>query len=345
MPDSFVDFLDRYGNSNPPEMIYRDGEDPIKWQKRLKSKLKRLMEPVPQRVKPEVQVVSSEKLVDHTRTLVRVPVNEFSTLTAYLLIPHGVHRNGKRAGIVVLHGHSTYGIDSICGVVEGTGEDSGRCAYALHAVKVGYVVIAPAWWGWRGRDGHRGLIGQDDKCNRVQTAASMYGLNVLALHIQDGQAALDVLTSLPEVDADRVGCLGNSYGGRMTMWLSIFDKRVKTCVVSGAMNTFRERSLKLSSCGIQYPYGLLRHADVPELLSLIAPRPMQLQSGAIDTLITCADRDKIEKTVRNMYKQLSAEAKLDHVIHPEGHLLVWEKASPFLSKHLNDNAEPARNPN
>lgn len=118
------------------------------------------------------------------------------------------------------------------------------------------------------------------------------------------------------------------------MWLSIFDQRIRACVPAGCMNTFRERSLKLSSCGIQYPFGLLRYGDVPELFSLIAPRPMQLQVGAQDALITPADRDAMERTVRNAYRRLDAEDKLDYALHPEGHILLWDRAAEFLNGHL-----------
>jgi dienelactone hydrolase len=165
-------------------------------------------------------------------------------------------------------------------------------------------------------------------------AASMYGLNVLDLHIQDAQAALDLLASRPEVDAARIGCIGNSYGGRTTMWFTLFDERIRACVASGCMNTFRERSLKLSSCGIQFLPGLLQYGDVPELFSLIAPRPMQLQAGEGDALITPSDRDQIARTVRHAYEALGATDRFSYVLHGEGHLLLWEPANAFLEQHL-----------
>ena len=65
------------------------------------------------------------------------------------------------------------------------------------------------------------------------------------------------------------------------MWCTIFDPRIVACVASGCMNTFRERSQKLSSCGIQYPFGLLQYGDVPELFSLIAPRPLCTDNAAM----------------------------------------------------------------
>ena len=332
--ESFIDFLDEYGKAHPPAMLYQQGEDFAAWQARFRGKLGSLRGPRPDRVEPVAEVVESVTLGDHTRQLLRIPVSEFSTLVAYLLVPHDLPAGERRPGLIVSHGHAPYGIDSVCGVRGMDEDDNARRAYALSAVQAGYVVLAPAWWGWAGRDGHLDGVGRRDKCNVIQMAAAMYGINVIDLHIQDGQAALDVLAARPEVESDRIGCIGNSYGGRTTMWLTIFDERIKACVPSGCMNTFRERSRKLSSCGIQYLNGILQYGDVPELFSLIAPRPMQLQAGEGDGLITPADRDAMEATVRNAYCQLGAEDNFEYALHSEGHLLMWSLAEPFLAKHL-----------
>ncbi len=334
LKESFSDFLDSYGSVHSPRMVYHEGEDFAEWQIRFREKLESLRGPLPERVDPEVEVIESISAENHTRYLLRVPVSEFSNLVAYLLMPHDLSPGERRPGLIVSHGHVKYGIDTVCGV-EGTDEDdNAQRAYGLFAVRAGYVVLAPAWWGWRGRDGHLNLVGGRDRCNVIQMAAAMYGMNVIDLHIQDGQAALDVLASRSEVDRGRLGCIGNSYGGRTTMWLSIFDNRIRVCIPAGCMNNFRERSLKLSSCGIQYLPGILRYGDVPELFSLIAPRPMQLQSGENDPLITPEDRDRMEATVRRTYQLMDAEGSFDYVLHPGGHLLLWNPALSFLEEHL-----------
>ena len=332
--ESFIEFLDAYGASHPPEGVYREGEDFAQWQRRFREKVESLRGPLPDRIAPEAEVVESVEAEGHTRHLLRIPVSKISTLVAYLLVPHGIPSGERRPGLIVSHGHAAYGIDAMCGLQGMDEGDNARRAYALPAVQAGYVVLVPAWWGWQGRDGHLHRVGRRDKCNTIQVAASMYGINVIDLHIQDGQAAVDVLAARPEVDPDRIGCIGNSYGGRTTMWLTLFDDRIKACVPAGCMNTFRERSLKLSSCGVQYPFGVLRYGDVPEVFSLIAPRPMQLQAGAQDALITPSDRDAMQKTVRRAYQLLGAEANFDYALHPEGHLLLWDLAGPFLEKHL-----------
>ena len=331
--ESFTDLIRAYGTRYPPKMCYQEGGNFAQWQTEFRAKLSQLRGPVPKRVALDVHVVETVEESDHRRHLLHIPVNSFSALVAYLLVPHLSGRE-KRPGLLVSHGHAPYGIDSVCGVRGMDEGDGDRRAYALFAVRCGYVVLAPAWWGWAGRDRHLDRVGRRDKCNVIQMAAAMYGLNVLSLHIQDAQAAVDVLASRPEVDAGRIGCIGNSYGGRTSMWFAIHDERIVACVASGCMNTFRERSQKLSSCGIQYLPGLLQYGDVPELFSLISPRPMQLQAGEGDALITPSDRDMIEGTVRKAYQRLGAEDNFSYVLHGKGHRLLWEPAVAFLEQYL-----------
>ena len=331
---SFIDFLDAWGGDNPPSMLYREGDDFAAWQERFRDAVASLLRPVPGRAPAEPEIIETVDEPDHVRHTLSIPVSAFSSVPAYLLVPRDLAPGERRPGLLVLHGHMTYGIDSLVGLRPHENEGE-RKYYALFAVRSGYVALVPALWGWPGRDGHLGFVREGfDKCNQIQMAAGMYGLSLTGLHIQDLQASLDALAARPEVDGSRLGCMGNSTGGRMTMWLAAFDERVRACVPAGCMNHFRERSLKLTSCGIQYPYGLLRYGDVPEVFSLIAPRAVQLQAGTRDALINDADRDHIERTVRKAYRELGAAENYDYQLFEDGHILRWDLAEPFLKKCL-----------
>lgn len=338
MNDSFVDLLNLYGEAHPPSMRYHDGDDFAEWQQRFRNTVLTLRGHLPERVRgAEPEVLEEMDAGDHTRIRMRLPVSEVASPPVHLLVPKGIQAGDLRPGLVVYHGHES-NIDAICGVGDplhgGDEGDHARRAYARLAVEAGYTVLALPLWGWAGRDGHGDLVGGRDGCNVIGMAGGMYGINPLGLHLQDGEAALDYLAARDDVDEARLGCLGNSTGGRNTMWLAAMDERVKACVPSGCMNTFRERSLKLSSCGIQYFPGLLQYGDVTELFSLIAPRAMQLQAGEGDGLITTSDRDSIERDVRAAYGSLEAENRFDYVLHGHGHLLEWEAARRFLEEHL-----------
>ena len=333
-PADFAAFLEAYGRRYPPCLTLDAAGDVRQWQRRFRAAVDSLRGPVPERVDLRPEVLEETVLADHRRLLVRVAVSDLISLPAYVLLPAGLAPGERRAGLVALHGHVRYGMESICGVRGMDEGDLARRAYGLAAVRAGYVVVAPAWWGWPQRDGHLERVGTRDRCNVIQMAAAMYGLNVLDLHIQDGQAAVDLLAGLDAVDAARIGCLGNSYGGRTAMWLTLFEPRIRACVPAGCMNTFRERSAKLASCGIQYLPGLLRYGDVPEVFALIAPRPMQLQAGNGDGLITPADRDAMLASLRRVYAACGRPDHLDYVLHDQGHMLVWDEALPFLNRHL-----------
>jgi len=331
----FADFLKEYGQANPPQLCYKSSDDFVQWQSNFFNQLKKLQGPVPERIPLQAKLIKEVRENDHMRYLYHIQVNTFSTLPVYLLVPHNIKAQEKRPALLALHGHCTLGIDTVAGVRGmNQGDDSLR-SYGLFAAQSGYIVVTPAWWGWPGRDKHLEQIGsQRDRCNVIQMAASMYGINVLTLHLQDAQAAVDFLYEQEQVDCERIGCLGNSYGGRTAMWSTIFDQRIKACVAAGCMNTFRERSTKLSSCGIQFFPGLLQYGDVPELFSLIAPRPLQLQSGLKDQLITASDRDEMLKVVKEGYKHTGQSENLDYYSHKGGHLLIWKAAEKFFNRYF-----------
>ena len=334
--DAYTDLISALPDPPSPSAACGTADELLSWQAEFHTVLAELRGWLPERVEPRMEILSQTEEADHRRLTVRIEVSDLTSVVAYLLIPADLKVGERRPGVVALHGHYRHGIDSICGgrIEPDDPENNERHAYGLHAVREGYVVLAPALWGWPGRDGHLALIGNRDRCNTIQMASAMYGVNPVDLHIQDAMATLDALCQRPEVDAERIGALGNSTGGRMTMWLALTDDRVRACVPSGSMNHFRERSQALKSCGIQAPFGLLRHGDVPDLFCLIAPRPMQLQAGEHDSLITPAHRDAMHEQVRRAYDLLGAGDQLDYILHGGGHLLDWSLAAPFLRQHL-----------
>ena len=332
---SFLEFIRAHGEAKPPELRYRPGGDFAAWRSLFIERIGELLGPVPPRVEPTLTVSSTTHLEDHVRHEACLEVSELMRVPVYLLVPGDLAEGERRPGVVALHGHIAYGAQTVAGLDNEEVADKPYRAVGLHAVRSGYVVLAPACWGWPGRDGHVAEVPAGrDKCNAIEIAAQMYGLNLLALHLQDAQACLDLLARRPEVDDDRLGCIGNSTGGRMAMWLAALDERVQACVAAGCMNTFRERSLKLRACGIQYPPGLLRLADVPEVFAAIAPRALQLQADYDDPILNRADIDAIHATVRSAYGDAGAADRLDFVAHHEGHRMVWERAAPFLREHM-----------
>ena len=148
---------------------------------------------------------------------VRVPAN--------LFVPDGIQPGEKRAGIVVPCGH--------------TGNAKGADMYqraCVVAVKAGFVVLIFDPFA-QGERMVRGRLCGDH--NQVGTLAALLGGSMARYRTWDAMRSLDYLALRPEVDAKRLGCMGQSGGGTMTSWIMCLDDRVRCAAPSGYLSTMR----------------------------------------------------------------------------------------------------------
>lgn len=130
------------------------------------------------------------------------PVTFFSEgckLNGDLYVPDDLEASERRAGVLLCHGYT--------GVKDLYLPDNARAL-----TQAGYVAMTFDYKGWGASEGPRARL---DPHGRVA----------------DAQAALTFLAMQAEVDGDRLGILGVSYGGGTVVWLAAIDQRVK-CVVS-----------------------------------------------------------------------------------------------------------------
>jgi uncharacterized protein len=120
-------------------------------------------------------------------------------LAGDLFVPAGLRPGERRAGVVLCHGYT--GVRTIY-----LPENARMLAAA------GYVVLTFDYKGWGDSDGPKSRLAPHSR-------------------VADVQAALTFLSAQPEVDADRLGIYGTSYGGATVVWVAAIDARVK-CVVA-----------------------------------------------------------------------------------------------------------------
>ena len=101
--------------------------------------------------------------------------------------------------------------------------------------------------------------------------------------IYDNIRAVDLLQSLPEVDANRIGCIGHSLGGHNTLFTAAFDERIKAAVTSCGFTSFHKykagdlhgwtspRYMPLIGSKLNYSPDRMPF-DFAEVLAAIAPR-------------------------------------------------------------------------
>jgi hypothetical protein len=120
-------------------------------------------------------------------------------LVGDLFLPDDIAAGERRAGVVLCHGYT--------GVKDLYLPDNARVLN-----QAGYAVLSFDYKGWGDSEGPR-------------TRLAPYS------RVIDVQAALTYLALQGEVDADRLGIYGTSYGGATVVWVGAVDARVK-CVVS-----------------------------------------------------------------------------------------------------------------
>jgi dienelactone hydrolase len=332
-------WLDRMVDDAPLKMIFGGStqRDWSKWRNSWREKLTEILGPYPEPVPLEVVVSERVELDTHFREKVLLKADNYGAIPAYIMIPKEVEEGDRRPGILCAHGHDAHNLGkaAVSGVDDERVRDEIRLMnydYARQLVERGYVTIVPDWRAFGERFDRTSVA--RDPCNVIQNSVSWLGYNLLTLDIHDARLVLDYLQGRPEVDDDRLGMVGLSYGGRVTTFTAALDDRIVVAVVSGALNCFVERIKSRGSCGSQVVPGLLRYGDIPEILGLIAPRPLLIERGIDDGLLPADYFEEGYSRLRKIYEAAGAGDRLSRDDFQGGHRFNGVKALPWLDSWL-----------
>ncbi len=157
------------------------------------------------------------------------------------------------------------------------------------------------------------------------------------LFTYEDQRALDYLCSRPEVDASRVGCAGLSGGGLRTVYLAALDERIACACCVGMMTTWRDFLLNTSyrHTWMIYVPGLARELDYPELLGLMAPKPVLVLNNEQDELFTLAEMRRADRILAELYAKAGVPDRYRCSFYPGPQMQA--EAFQFFDRNL---AEP-----
>ncbi|MEF3306968.1 alpha/beta hydrolase family protein [Paenibacillus sp. GYB003] len=241
-----------------------------------------LPEPVPLRY----DVLSETDEERHTRIHLRYDTVYGDTVTAFLLMPKERLRdaNGKTPAVMALHQTAPEGKAEIA---TAGGKPNRRYAYEL--ANRGYVVLAPDTIA----AGERVYEG----ASPFQTAPfyERYpAWTAVAKMIADHRQGVDLLVSLDEVAADRIGAIGHSLGGYNAFFLAGIDERIRAVVSSCGFATFagdpnpNRWGRRDWFSHIPAISDALENGSVPfewhEIAALAAPTPFFNWSGQADAI-------------------------------------------------------------
>ncbi len=275
------------------------------WRKKFRARLVRNLGKMPEKVPLRAETLSREDMGTFFREKVVYDTEAFASVPAYVLIPKDLRRGEKCPGVLAAHGHGI-GKNPLVGLDgDGKRHEDYQKVLGIQLVERGYVVVAPDWRGFGERMSPEDWVRSTrDKCNVNFMAEGYRGFYFLALQIWDGFRTLDYLQSRKEVDGNRLGCLGVSFGGTMTTYLAALDRRIRVACVSGYLSTLRRGAMqgRANFCGAQYMPGLAAIGDIPDVIGLIAPRPLAVEMGERDPGFAISDAERAYRHISRIYR-------------------------------------------
>ncbi|MEJ7676202.1 MAG: prolyl oligopeptidase family serine peptidase [Chitinophagaceae bacterium] len=125
--------------------------------------------------------------------------------------------------------------------------------------------------------GERTTIHGKDEYHGANLGASLMniGESLVGFQISDNMRGVDLLSSLPYVDAGNIGATGASGGGNQTMWLAAVDERIKAAMPVVSVGTF-ESYIMRSNCICELLPDGFTFTEEAGVLALVAPRAIKM---------------------------------------------------------------------
>ncbi len=330
--------LDRY-RSAPLQLTFQatTRAEAEQWQTQLRAKLTELLGGFPERTPLRAQTLDKRDLTGYTREKVFFESRPGNGVILYLLLP--ANAPAPHATVICVPGHGR-GVDDIVGIDEHGNDRSGKPGYqhdfAIQAVEHGLAAVAiePMAFGYR-RDPKTIAEGPTaTACQPAAGSALLLGQTMIGWRVWDVLRAIDWIETRPELDAQRVGCMGISGGGTCTQFSSALDTRIKAAFVSGYLNTFRDSIMSVSHCIDNYVPGILHWAENYDVAGLIAPRPFFSEGGTRDPIFPVAATRESFRRVKKVYDVFDASDLAQQEIFDGVHEFHGVKGLPFLAKAL-----------
>lgn len=283
-----------------------------------------------------VTVLEKKEFDDFTRERIEFRTCEHLRMPVYVLTPKGV--NGRLPAVLAIHGHG-YGSREIVGLTADGEEDTGAPGIhqhlALQLVKRGLKVFAPEIAGFGDRmleqDRQNGLR---SSCNTLSRRLLMSGQTLAGLRVHETLQLLKLIQTYSDVETDRIGMMGFSGGGLIAAYASALDERVKATVLCGFTNTFKRSILARDHCIDNYLPGILRLAELPELIGLIAPRALFIESGKNDPIFPVEGTREAIAGLKEIYDGMGASPQLAEDLFDGSHEISGRLSYDWLAQNL-----------
>jgi dienelactone hydrolase len=322
----------------------------------------------PEPVLPDAEIVDRWEHKDYIQERVLFSTTPWFRVPAYVLIPKGF--SGPRPGIVDLHSHGgmfVFGKEKVMpmptgdhpSIVEYRKRNYEGQSTSVELCRRGYVVISIDCFYFGER---RTLFDEDLEYGLARSELSPEQVRHLNRRASAGEATLvtslfwagttwqgiahwddirtvDYLQSRPEVDANRIGCLGISMGGDRTDYLAGLDERIQCAVSVGWMSTLRPmiKAHVDTHSFIHFLPGMAHYLDLPDLIGCMVPKPLMVQYCNRDALYPLAGMQESDQKLTRIYSKAGVSDRYQGRFYDLPHVFsrkMQEEAFEWLDRWL-----------
>ena len=268
-----------------------------------------------------VKIIKKEKLNVLIRYKLYFDGNYNVSIPCYLLVP-----NNAKEPLPALLIPSGVGQ----GIIETSGQvESYQNGNAQFLAEKGFVILTCENRAF-GELGHQYIDSA-----RIHANALIIGKTYYGIALEDQMKALDFLSSLDVVDKERIGIAGVSLGGALSMYLALFDDRIKTAVVMGYLSKHKNALAIGDHALINNIPNLVNYFEMSDIASLIAPKPLLYSNGKYDSFSADEGKEVFLK-IQKAYTLMNSTENVQWAEHSGGHTFDNEIAYKFLKEQLID---------
>jgi dienelactone hydrolase len=154
----------------------------------------------------------------------------------------------------------------------------------------------------------------------IEKVCTTLGTSFAGVVSYEDRVAMNYMFSRPDIDAERVGCIGLSGGGARAAYLQATCTAVKACVIVGMMSTYEELlDRHFDSHGWLFfpPWG--RYGDWPDLVASRAPSPLLVQFSMDDELFSEEGMRAADHSIKEHYRRSGRQENYVGEFYPGPH--------------------------
>ena len=316
----------------------RSAKAAVAWQEKLRARVRECLGGFPTtRISLNARTLEVHDLPAHRREALLFDSRPGLSMFAYLLTPKDTSK--PLPVVICLPGHGR-GVDDISGVAPDGSDRTKKVGYeydyAVQVVEHGMAALAIEMLGFgcRRDPDARSKGAEASSCQPAAGAALLLGETMAGWRTWDVMRACDFIGTRKELDANRIGCLGISGGGTVTLYAAALDPRIKAAFMSCSLCTFRDCILSISHCIDNYVPGILNWAEMGDIAGLIAPRPFFAESGTEDPIFPLEGSREAFRNVQRVYEVFDKAELCGREEFAAGHEFHGVQGLEFLRRQL-----------